>query len=206
MNCTFCCRLAAVLLAAALLLPGCGDNGTNTGANGRSNGPAGGSGRIEPIAVDPASIKVLDWDGVQQLVAGHKGKVVVVYLWATFNAAAKEHFPHLVRLARKHPEQLQVISVDCDYSGAKQPDELRGPVAEFLGKQGAGFEHVISSVVNETLYFEVLELPSGIPAVYVYNRDGKLARQFNNDETADNQAEFSFRKDVIPFVEKLVKP
>ncbi|MBW3543769.1 MAG: hypothetical protein KY476_26270 [Planctomycetes bacterium] len=204
----------AVLGFAVAILGGCGgdDDAAPDGNGGRAAGNgANGEAPIEPVQVNPANLKVLDWDGVQELVAAHQGKVVVVYLWASFNPASKNLFPQLVRLCRHHPQELSCIAVNLDYSGESPAESLREDVAAFVGEQGADFQHVVSSVPAETLYFEILdpELESGVPAVFVYGKDGQLAKRFDNDLAADaadgeKPREFTITGDVAPFVEKLL--
>ena len=50
--------------------------------------------------------------------------------------------------------------------------------------------------------FEKIELAS-IPAVFVFGRDGQLAKRFDND-LAKKDEEFTYQEDVIPFVEGLL--
>jgi hypothetical protein len=198
--------LPAVLMSLAIggFLVGCGGDDTESPVANGNGRTANGNGdhRPGPVEIDPASIQVTDWAGVQELVARHKGKVVVVYLWATFNQPAVNELPQIARLCRDHASDLHCVSVSMDYSGeGVEPDELREDVAEELGQAGAEFDHVISSTPAEALYEEI-DMLSGIPAVYVYNRDGELARRFDNEDP--DQPEFSFRKDVVPFVEELL--
>ena len=198
--------LPAVLMVLAIggFLVGCGSDDTDApSANGHGRTANGnGDHRPGPVEIDPASIQTADWAGVQELVGQHKGKVVVVYLWATFNQPSVNELPQVARLCRAHASDLSCVSVCVDYSGeGVELEELRQPVAQELGQAGAEFEHLISSTPAEALYEEI-DMLSGIPAVYVYNRDGELARRFDNEDP--DQPEFSFRKDVVPFVEELL--
>ncbi|HUG93613.1 MAG TPA: hypothetical protein VML55_22425, partial [Planctomycetaceae bacterium] len=195
-------RVALASAALGLLPAGCGRDDSSPPANGPS--PAGNGAaerRPSPIDMDPASLQVTDWAGIEQLVARHRGQIVVVYLWATFSQPSVNEFPQLVRLCRTHASDLRCISVSVDYAeDSEEPEALRPQIAKFLGEQGADFEHVISSVPAEQFNQEI-ELETGIPAVYVYNREGELAKRFDNDDPG--QPEFSFRRDVAPFVEGL---
>jgi hypothetical protein len=195
---TRCC-LSAVLLAP--ILAGCGGDDPQppqtNGGTGNGNGH-----RPGPIDIDPTSIQVTDWAGVEQIVAAHQGEVVIVYLWATFNQPSVNEFSQLVRLCREHENQLHCVSVNLDYAeGGEGPEALRDSVAEFAGKHGADFDHVVSQLTTDQLYTE-LGVEAGIPIVYVYNRQGELAKRFDNEDP--DQPEFSFRKDVVPYVEELL--
>jgi hypothetical protein len=72
-------------------------------------------------------------------------------------------------------------------------------VTEFLQEQGATFENVLCSQSAEEL-FNQLNLGS-VPAVYVYDREGKLAKRFA--EPMENE-EHTYAKDIRPFVEGLL--
>ncbi len=67
---------------------------------------------------------------------------------------------------------------------------------EFLTSQKATCKNILCSIDSETL-FEQLELAS-IPAVYVYGKDGKLAKRFAGEEV-------HYDKEVLPLVEQLLK-
>lgn len=154
----------------------------------------------------PAAAVTLDiksWDETLELVAQHKGKVVVLDLWSTSCDSCMEEFPHLVALHKQHGDKLACLSASCDFVGikSKPPESYRDAVLEFLTKQNATFPNVLLNVDSDTLFAKI-ELAS-IPAVYVFGRDGKVAKRFDNDN-AKPKEEFTYTKDVMPFVEKLL--
>jgi hypothetical protein len=75
-------------------------------------------------------------------------------------------------------------------------------VLTFLTKQEATFANVLCSEEAEQM-FEKLGIPS-IPAVFVYGRDGKLAKTFDNSEAETDEEGFTY-KDVTALVEELLK-
>lgn len=149
-------------------------------------------------------LQVLGWDGVQKLVASHKGKVVVLDLWSTYCAPCMREFPHLVELQKQHPKDVACISMNLNYAGIKDepPESFRDEVLAFLSKQNAHLQNVISKDPDADL-FEKLDLAS-IPAVYVYDRKGKLVKRFDNDNIQSPSDEFTYEKDIIPLVKKLL--
>lgn len=156
--------------------------------------------------VKPAAAVTLDiksWDETLELVAQHKGKVVVLDLWSTSCDSCMEEFPHLVTLHKQHGDKLACLSASCDFVGikSKPPESYRDVVLEFLTKQNATFPNVLLNVDSDTLFAKI-ELAS-IPAVYVFGRDGKVAKRFDNDNAKSGE-EFTYTKDVVPFVEKLL--
>lgn len=149
------------------------------------------------------SLNLKNWDETLGLVAEHKGKVVVLDLWSTSCDPCMVEFPHLVELHKQHGDKLVCMSASCDYAGIKSqpPETYRERVLEFLTKQNATFQNVLLNVESDAL-FEKIELAS-IPAVYVFGKDGKVAKRFDNDNAKSGE-DFTYAKDVVPFVEKLL--
>lgn len=139
------------------------------------------------------AIQVLDYEGLQKLIASKKGKVVVMDCWATSCALCVAEFPKLVAINKQYgPEKVACISLSFDYDGSDKLDEVRPAVQKFLERQGATFDNVLSSVPSDELC-KKLDL-SSIPAVYVFGKDGKLAKRFKGAKAYD---------DVPALVEKL---
>jgi thiol-disulfide isomerase/thioredoxin len=150
------------------------------------------------------SLEVKSWDQTQQLVAAQKGKVVVVDMWSTWCEPCVREFPNLVKLHRAHPNAVVCLSFNLDYSGAagETPESFREAVSEFLNKQGATLQNVISSDATDDV-FQRLKLGS-IPAVLVYGPDGRLAKRFDNDDGLYGEEGFTYEKQIVPLVEQLL--
>lgn len=146
--------------------------------------------------------RIGSWDDVQKLVAGHAGKVVVVDVWSLNCQPCIREFPGLVKLSESQAGKVACISFDIDYDGssAGPPESYRADVLKFLKERNAKLTNVISNVPNED-FLNAIKL-GGPPAVFVYDKTGKLARRFDN--SVPKQPEFTYEKDVIPFVEKLL--
>jgi thiol-disulfide isomerase/thioredoxin len=151
------------------------------------------------------TLKILDWEATEKLIAGHKGKVVVVDMWSTSCVPCIRELPNLVGLHKKYKEQVACISVSCDYIGIKDepPESYREEVLEILKAKEVTFENVLSNVPSDEL-FEELGFAS-IPVVYVYGKDGELKKRFDNEEELYGEEGFTYQKDIIPFVEELLK-
>jgi thiol-disulfide isomerase/thioredoxin len=161
-------------------------------------------GAVPPEPAPPqakVSVQLLDWAGVEKLIAAHQGKVVVVDLWSTGCPPCRAEFPNLVKLHRELGDRVACLSVSTDYDGipSKPADTYLPQVTEFLQQQGATFENVLCSQPAEEL-FNQIDLGS-IPAVYVFGKDGKLAKRFA--EPMENE-EHTYAKDIRPFVEGLL--
>jgi len=123
------------------------------------------------------SLKILGFEGLQRLIAEKRGKVVVVDVWSTSCPPCVKSFPDLVALQRKiGPERLACISLSLDYEGTDPPERVAPPVRDFLTKQQATFDNVLAS---EEAFAMLKKLGvSAPPAVFVYDRDGKLREKF----------------------------
>ena len=111
-----------------------------------------------------------------ELVAAHQGEVVFVDFWATWCDTCVEGFPHSVQLSRKHKDEgLATIAVSFD--------ELQNEpaVRQFLAKQGADFENVLSIYdgANQEAA-EGFEM-SALPQYRLYDRMGQLRYRWEAD-------------------------
>ncbi len=122
-----------------------------------------------------------DAAALNELVASHKGKVVLVDYWATWCLPCVENFHHTVDLSKKYGDKgLAAISVSFDLL----EDEAK--VRDFLAKQGASFDNLISSHDNvgqkSAADFDIGPLPE----YRLYDREGKLIKKW---ESGVDQAE-----------------
>ncbi len=163
----FCPRsLLCAGVLVVLTLSGCsgGSVSSSTGASGSTGAPSAGS-----ITVTPVSYAQL-----QEAIATHKGKVVVIDFWADWCTTCKEEFPHLVELHHKYaPQGLVCMSLTLDDKEG-EPGALR-----FLVKSKATFPNYRYEDKEE--WGDRFEM-KGPPAVFVYGRDGKLARRFDSND------------------------
>lgn len=149
-------------------------------------------------------VEIRNWDQTQELIAGNKGKIVVVDLWSNSCLPCLREFPHLVALQKKYPDTVVCISVNLNYIGLpdEPPEASREQVLEFLKKENATMRNIISSDADEVIYKKLML--SAIPAVYVYNQSGALEKRFDNERLAETKAEFTYEKDVVPLVDSLL--
>jgi thiol-disulfide isomerase/thioredoxin len=141
---------------------------------------AGCSPKAETPRQAAVSLQTLDYNGIQKLIASHKGKVVVMDCWSTSCEPCIREFPKLVELHKKHgADKVACVSLSFDYEGIGQPEEVQPGVLAFLEKQQATFDNVLCSEESDTLR-KKMEL-SSIPAVYVFDREGK-SKRFEGEE------------------------
>jgi thiol-disulfide isomerase/thioredoxin len=133
-------------------------------------------------ATPPVSLSVTDADGLQAAIERHRGKVVLIDFWATWCLPCVEQFPHTVEMARKHRDGgLAVISVSMD------SPKSEGQVRAFLEKQQAEFDNLIGSYTSAVEATKAFQLPGPVPCYRIYDRDGKLQREFSVDPRAAKQ-------------------
>jgi thiol-disulfide isomerase/thioredoxin len=141
-------------------------------------------------------------DAIQKHVAG-TGKVTVVDFWSLSCEPCIKEFPGLVKLHREFGDKVTCISVDVDFDGRKsKPAETYRPRVEaFLKSVDATFANYLCETANEEVY-AALKIVS-IPAVLVYDGEGKLVRTFTD---SGKDVGFSYEKDIAPLVKSLLTP
>ena len=145
---------------------------------------------------------IATFDELQTSIAESKGRIVVVDYWSTQCLPCMTEFPGLVAIHNEFPhDQVRCISASLDYEGL--PDfsieDARKASLEFLEQQQATLDNFILSEDSLTVMDDKLKIAS-IPAVFVFDVDGKLARLF--DESSGEP--FTYEKDITPFVKELV--
>jgi thiol-disulfide isomerase/thioredoxin len=165
-----------------------------------------GRGTAQEKAADPPKVTVqfANWEETLKLVAAHRGEIVVLDAWSTSCVPCVKEFPNLVALHKKYAGKgLVCMSLSCDYAGikAKPPEFYKEKVLKFLESREAAFENILSNVPADEL-FEQMKL-SSIPAVYVFGRDGKLFKRFDNEQAEKEEDNFTYA-DVTKLVDKLL--
>ncbi|MSR60348.1 MAG: TlpA family protein disulfide reductase [Planctomycetaceae bacterium] len=189
-------RMALTILACAAATAFVGGTDCTTSADEK---PAAKSAEAPKVTLQIAS-----WEETLKLVAKQKGKVVVLDAWSTSCSPCLKEFPNLVKLHKRHAARGVVcMSMSCDYAGItnKPPEFYKEKVLKFLEKQEATFTNILSNVDSEDL-FDQMKL-SSIPAVYVFGRDGKLVKRFDNDKAEKEEDNFTY-DDVTKLVDELL--
>ncbi len=153
-----------------------------------------------PMVADDAdnaavTLKKAEWEAITADIASHEGKVVVVDLWATYCVPCRKSFPGLVALSNERPDEVVCISVSLDDAD----DGARA--LEFLEEQQAQMTNYLCTTDADRLYDEILQI-GGVPAVYVYGRDGQLAKLFTGP--TPEGTDHNYEEHIRPFVEELL--
>jgi thiol-disulfide isomerase/thioredoxin len=141
----------------------------------------------------PVTIKTVKYADLGKAVRAHKGKVVVVDIWASWCLPCKKEFPELVELHRKYGDKgLVCISVSVDEPGKEKA------ALEFLQRVKANFANYR---LEEGIKFGLKKWDvESIPTVFVFDRDNRRAGKF----TGEGDKEPNYKKNVVPLVIKLL--
>lgn len=129
----------------------------------------------------PISVRVVTKAGYDRIIAANKGKVVVVDCWATWCVPCRKAFPKTVEMSKAYAAKgVVVVSLSFDEPVKGQvPDKVK----EFLVKQDAQFENLVSAVDLSESGADVFEIPDGaLPHFKIYGKDGRLFKAFEGGE------------------------
>jgi thiol-disulfide isomerase/thioredoxin len=129
----------------------------------------------QPPAETEVKLVVVNQQDYLKAMKGLVGKIVVVDVWGEFCPPCKAEFPHLVELHEKYAKKgVACVSLSLDLP------ENKDDALKFLQKQKAGFTNLLLDERSKVWqdHFSIL----GPPAVFVYDKAGKLAGRFNEME------------------------
>jgi len=116
-----------------------------------------------------------DSTALNNLIDSHKGNVVLVDYWATWCGPCVANFPHTVELSNKYKAAgLTTIAVSFDLF------EEETKVRDFLAKQAAHFDNLISSHnnVGQKAWEDFNIGP--LPEYRLFDREGKLRQKWES--------------------------
>jgi len=125
----------------------------------------------KPEAEGKPNIKSVSPDELKRELASYKGKVVLLNVWATWCADCITEFPHLVKLYNTYKDKdVVVLAISADFP------EAAPAVRDFIQDQKAWMP-VYMPKTEEILEFVAAidpEFGTGLPATYVYDKNGDL--------------------------------
>ena len=120
-------------------------------------------------------LQPLDQKVYSQIVASHKGSILLVNFWATWCVPCREEMPQLVQLANRYNAKgLKLVTVSCD-----EPED-EGKAAEFLAQKSVRGPAYLKRVADDEAFINFVDRKwsGALPALYLYDRSGRLARSF----------------------------
>ena len=157
------------------------------------------------VPASPApTVEILSWDQTQKRREQLHGKVVVLDVWSTYCDPCIREFPNLVKLqARfgdKSPASRSTPTMPAPRTNRRSRFAER--VQDFLDvSEGPPVERPVERSERRVLHKIRL---GGPPAVFVYDREGKLVKRFDNSQVPKTP-EFNYKNDVVPLVERLCR-
>ncbi len=133
-----------------------------------------------PATAEP--VKLLKPEDYQsRIVAGRKGRVLLVNLWATWCEPCREEMPHLVGAAKKFPARdlaVVLVSLDSQKTGPVQ-------VPKFLEEKNVPFVSWLAKTRDPQDFIETVDptWDGSLPYTLVYGRDGKIATRLPGVQT-----------------------
>src|SRR5688572_2185308 len=131
-------RPTAFLLAAALLLPGCG-RGANEAGTASQDAATGGA-----APGGPAPVEFADIDRVRADLAALKGRPVFLNFWATWCAPCMEELPDLAALAREAGgTNVAFLGISLDAWVTGEGAETGEKVRKALAAAGVSYPNLV---------------------------------------------------------------
>lgn len=127
------------------------------------------------VSLPAANLIKVDEAGYQKVVAGQKGKVVLVNFWATYCVPCRAEMPALVRMSeRLKAKGLVFVTVSAD-----EPEQ-EVQAAGFLDKNKVPAPHYLRSAKNDEAFINAIDpkWSGALPASFLYDRTGKKVRSF----------------------------
>ncbi len=131
----------------------------------------------------------------KRLVAGMKGKVVFVNVWATWCGPCREEFPDLIKLSDTYKNRdVRFISISADY-----PDEIESKILPFLEKFKVNFPVFVQDFKDPQDFINLLNpgWNGALPATFIIDAKG-VQRSF-----IVGKRDFEFLKKEIEKFHKL---
>ncbi len=130
---------------------------------------------------EPAvTLRLVDRAGLAAEIAACRGRVTVLDCWSTSCPPCVRDFPRLVALSERHRDTVACLSLSFDYEGIGTPADVVPKVRAFLEASGARrVTNLLGTEESDALAAQ-LELV-GVPAVFVYDRDGNLLERFDEE-------------------------
>jgi thiol-disulfide isomerase/thioredoxin len=125
-------------------------------------------------APNRGAVSIISVDELRAAMKGHRGRVLVLHLWATWCLPCLQELPLVGALAREAPARgVDVLSISLDDATAKSAEE----VSRVLGERGsAAMSRTIVRTDNTDALIASIDprWEGAIPAFFAYDRQGRL--------------------------------
>jgi thiol:disulfide interchange protein len=125
-----------------------------------------------PAPSSAVALEIADRAKLDELLAAHRGNVVLVDFWSTSCVPCVEKLPGILTMQKAlYDRGLRVVTVSLD-----DPDAI-ADIRAFLHERGASGTHLISTHGSSPKSLEEFEIDL-IPYYRLYNRQGQAAESF----------------------------
>ncbi len=133
-----------------------------------------------PASAEPVK-HLLPEDYSSRIVAGRKGRVLLVNFWATWCEPCREEMPSLVAAAKKFPSKelaVVLVSLDSQKTGPTQ-------VPKFLKENKVPFVSWLAKTHDPQDFIDAVDpnWDGSLPYTLLYGRDGKVAARLPGLQT-----------------------
>jgi thiol-disulfide isomerase/thioredoxin len=133
-----------------------------------------------PAFAEPVK-HLLPEDYASRIVAGRKGRVLLVNFWATWCEPCREEMPSLVKAAKKFPAKdlaVVLVSLDSQKTGPSQ-------VPKFLKEKKIPFVSWLAKTRDPQDFIDTVDptWDGSLPYSLIYGRDGKIATRLSGLQT-----------------------
>ena len=165
-------HLILVLILATGLFGGCSSQNADSEPTPVLSSHPQTSIPLPPVTADGTNAE-LGWvltDGSRVKLSEHKGKVLVLDLYATWCEPCRQSIPHLLEIHRRY-EAKGLELVGLNVGGPDDRVKVASFAAEFHITYPLGFP-------DQPLTDLLLADTTSIPQTYVFSREGKLLKRF----------------------------
>jgi thiol-disulfide isomerase/thioredoxin len=166
--------LTAALACAAALASSC-----QQPAAAKEAGAIGGG------AGTAAAAQIVTLPELKTALRGHKGRVVVLHLWATWCMPCLEELPLVAKFAREmRPRGVDVVSFSLDNAS----DVNAQKVAKLIGERAEGvLDRRIVRIDDPDAFITAIDprWEGTIPALFVFDRAGALKRSLIGESSRE---------------------
>ncbi len=127
------------------------------------------------IALQAEALTPLDERGFRQMIAAHRGQVLLVDFWATWCAPCRDELPKLVALYSAYKQKgLNLVAISCD-----EPEQA-AQAAAFVNQQAAPQPHYIRRAKDDDQFINAVDpkWSGALPALFLFDRNGRQAASF----------------------------
>lgn len=123
--------------------------------------------------------QVTDLQGNPTSLSDHRGKVVLVNVWATWCAPCREEMPSMERLYQEvDDEDFRILAVSVDATPGEtdeqgRPGASKSKLAEFADEYGLTF----TILHNPSGNIQGLYQTTGVPESFLVDRDGVIVKR-----------------------------